>query len=447
MHSTLAPTQPLDSRSYLNELATALAEEYAGHRLPAPAGISDSVRRAPDFATAFARYEKAAARLASELGARFIPAQAYRSMEEFWRDAEAQSAGLSRQAYWDSYENGARRCAEAALASAFGADQAVLVNAGMAALDVAIRSACLKPGDRLLVHERMYFESRDLLDGLYEPWGIQAVSVDMRDAGAVRQAIAACRPGLALAEMALNGPRCDVPCLEPLLAARIRTIIDFSALGHGIDPSRLSTGPGILYVESGMKYLTRSAGVGVIYGWPDWIEAARACARRAGHQLQGRALHWLRHGEIAACRHRVRLHGDRRRRFVAALREAAPSLRVSDALTGAGERDDLAARAVRGGADGCMVFIRLPQVAGHDPEWTHRAVVARWASAFTTERVRAGFGWTVTAARAYGRDSLNTALGECFIRVSVGVEPEEEIAELACQLAHAARTVTAEVEQ
>ncbi|HZM75046.1 MAG TPA: PLP-dependent transferase [Candidatus Limnocylindrales bacterium] len=436
----------MDSPSYITALAQSLGKEYADHDLGAPPEIVGAVRDAPDFASAVARYEDAAECLVGELGARFSPAQAYRSMEEFWADAEAQAIGLSRRAYWDSYENGARRIAEQALASAFGADHAVLVNSGMAALDLAIRCR-LAPVDCLLIHERAYFETQELLSGVYGPWGVKVVSVDMRDAAAVRDAIRAHRPRLALIEMALNGPRCDVPCLEPLLAAETPTIIDMSALGHGLDPSRLALGPNVVYIESGMKYLTRSAGVGVIYGWSEWIEAARLYARRTGNQLQGRALHWLRYGEIALCRDRLRLHSERRRTFAATLRESMPTLTVSDALTAVGGRDDAAARLVRSGADGCMVFVRLPHVNGRDPEVLHRATVARWARAFVSGRVRAGFGWTETTARAYGRDALNTAMGECFIRISVGIEPHEEIVNIARQLARTATEVIAEVEQ
>ncbi|MEU3563669.1 PLP-dependent transferase [Kitasatospora sp. NPDC006786] len=433
-----------DGRRYLDVLAAELAAEYDGLGIRPPARLRQAVHSAAGFGDAFALYEAASSELAARLGAVFEPARAYRSMEEFWRDAHAQAAGASPHAYWDSYENGRRRQVERMLADAFGADQAVLVNAGMSALDVALRCSGLAPGAEILVHEGMYFESRDLLDGLYAPWGVRAVPVDMRDRAAVTDAVRERRPALALVEPSLNGPSCDVPMIEPLLEFRVRTVVDVSALGHGLLPQELATGPDVLYVESGMKYLTRSAGVGVVYGWSAWADAARECARRTGHQLQGRALHWLRPGEVRTCRERLAVHSARRRGFVATLRAAMPVLRVSDACTGAVGRDDAIARAVRRGADGCMVFVRLPEVPGTDPEDLHRMTVARWAAGDEIPRVRAGFGWTRTTGRAYGRDTLNATPAECFIRISVGIEPQEEIDALALRLAYAAEQTIGE---
>ncbi|WP_162795710.1 PLP-dependent transferase [Nonomuraea lactucae] len=433
-----------DGRRYLDALAAELAAEYHDLGMSPPARLLRAVHDPVEFGDAFAAYEAASSELAAELGAEFIPARAYRSMEEFWRDADAQAAGESLNAYWDSYENGHRRQAERVLAEAFGAEQVVLVNAGMSALDVALRCSGLTPGQRILAHDRMYFESRDLLDELYAPWGVRVVRVDMRDHVAVTEAVRAHRPALALVEPALNGPGCDVPVIEPLMELRVRTVIDVSALGHGLSPGELAGGSDVLYVESGMKYLTRSAGVGVIYGWSAWADAARQCARQTGQQLQGRALHWLRRGEMRTCRERLAVHSARRRGFVATLGAAMPDLWISDARTGAADRDDAVARAVRDGADGCMVFVRLPEVPGTDPEDLHRTTVARWAADDEIPRVRAGFGWTRTTGRAYGRDALNSAPAECFIRISVGIEPQQEIDVLALRLARAAEQTIGE---
>lgn len=428
-------------RDYLDRLARTLVDECEeeGHKVPA--GLPGTVVEAPSFAAAFEAYESGADALAALLGTTFQPAQSYPSMEAFWSDAHAQEAGTSPRAYWDSYENGARRRAEAELARAFGTRQAVLVNAGMSALDVAIRACGAGPGDTILVHDRAYFETHDLLTHVFAPWGITPVRADLRDERATRHAIATHRPKLAVAELALNGPRCDVPVLEPLIESGMRLLLDFSALGHGVRPADLVEGADVVYVESGMKYLTRKTGVGVLYGQGAWIEDIRAGARRTGQQLQGRALHWIRKGEMRACAQRAALHGARRRLFVATLREALPDLTVTDAVSGTGERRDRLACAVRGGADGCMVFVRLPDADGPRAEAHHRDVVARWAAGFGTDRVRAGFGWTATTGRSYGRDALNTGLGECFIRISVGIEDEDDIVDQARSLAGAARDV------
>jgi len=431
-----------DSTGYLAQLAGALTEEYRAEGFAVPSGLAEAADGGLAFRPLLERYRAAAGQLAGLLDSSFEAAAAYRSMEEFWADAEQQEQGLSPRTYWDSYENGRRRRAEHLAAAAFGSEQAVLVNAGMSALDVAVRASGARPGDTLLVHDRMYFETRDLLDALYLPWGLRTVPVDLRDAEAVTAAIARHSPVLALAELALNGPRCDVPVLEPLRAAGIRTVLDCSALGHGTVPAELMAGPDTLYVESGMKYLTRAAGSGVVYGWGEWGEAARLCARRTGQQLQGRALHRIRPGEVAACRRRLALHSARRRRFVDTLERCWPDLVVTDARRAVAGRQDLLARAVERGADGCMAFVALPEGAAADPEAAHRALVAEWAGAWEEPRVRAGFGWTLTTGRAYGRDPLNTALGECFTRISVGIEPEQQIDDLAAHLAHVARKAT-----
>jgi cystathionine beta-lyase/cystathionine gamma-synthase len=432
-------------RDYLGRLAQAVVEECREEGLAVPAGLPGTVVRAPSFAAAFEAYESGADALAHLRGTTFQPAQAYRSMEDFWSDAHAQETGASPNAYWDSYESGARRRAEAELARAFGTRQAVLVNAGMSALDVAIRASGAGPGDAILVHDRTYFETHDLLTNVFVPWGIEVVRADLRDERATRHAITSHRPKLAVAELALNGPRCDVPVLEPLLEPSIdsgmRLVLDFSALGHGVRPADLAEGADVVYVESGMKYLTRKTGVGVVYGRGAWIDDIRAGARRTGQQLQGRALHWIRRGEMRACAQRAALHSARCRLFVAVLREEMPDLAVTDAVSGTGGRQDLLARTVRGGAGGCMVFVRLPGADAPQAETLHRDVIARWAAGFGTDRVRAGFGWTATTGRSYGRDALNTDLGECFIRISVGIEDEDDIVEQARTLARAAREV------
>ncbi|BBA95576.1 hypothetical protein RVR_488 [Actinacidiphila reveromycinica] len=438
-----AATDPAatDSAAHLAGLAAGLLAEYRHERLPAPPGLAALAAGGAPFGDALDGYRAARDRLAAHLDASFEPAAAYHSMREFWDDAAAQEEGRSDRSYWDSYENGRRRRAERVAAEAFGSEQAVLVNAGMSALDVAVRASGLRPGDRMLVHDRMYFESRDLLDGLYAPWGVRIVAADLRDPKAVADAVGEHRPALALAELALNGPRCDVPVLEPLRDAGVRTVLDCSALGHGVRPSALLTGPHVLYVESGMKYLTRQAGAGVVYGWDEWAAQARLCARRTGQQLQGRALHRLRPAEVAACRRRLAIHAARRERFAGTLSRLAPDLLVTDATSGAAGRDDLTARAVLAGASGCMVFVRLPEGRGGDHEEAHRAIVADWARRTGAPGVRAGFGWTRTTCRAYGRDTLNTGLGECFTRVSVGIEPPEDVERAAGHLAEAAREV------
>jgi hypothetical protein len=48
--------------------------------------------------------------------------------------------------------------------------------------------------------------------------------------------------------------------------------------------------------------------------------------------------------------------------------------------------------------------------------------------------VRAGYGWPLTYGRWYEANVLNTAAGDCYLRLSVGLEPVEEVRSLACGL-------------
>jgi cystathionine beta-lyase/cystathionine gamma-synthase len=417
------------SLEYLACLARSLTEEAA------EAGVSgldlallSGAEPGMSFSESLTAYRRARERVVAALDSTFEVAEPYWSMDEFWADSARQETGASPRAYWDSYENGRRRRLEARLADAFGAPEAILLNAGMSAIDVALRSLRMPPGAPVLIHERAYFETTEIIEKVLGHL-VRPVTVDMRDADAISAAIAVSRPAAAIVETVLNGPRCDVPVLEPLFTSGIPLLIDNSALGHGLRWEDLGTGAAgeVVVVESGTKFLTRQASAGVLYGSGTWIREARLCARRVGQQLQGRALHYLRQGEIDHCRQRTRLHATRARQLERQLCDSGMDMRVTSAASAAAGRGDWLARLVSKGANGCMVFVRL----GGDPataERRHRACIQSWAaecSAFP--RVRAGFGWTETSGRAYGADPLNTKAGEAFIRLSVGCEPSEEI--------------------
>lgn len=440
------------SRSYLMELAARLRQEAreltAAGVLPAAvedglAALPGQMRGAADFAGLVTAYRSAADRVAAGLDEGYELARKYRSMEEFWADASSQEAGASLGTYWDSYEHGLRRVRESELAAAYGAESAVLVNSGMSALDVAVRSLELRPGATLLVHVRAYFETTDYLDGVLAATGVRIVRADLSDPAEVSAALAA-TPAAVLAETVLNGPSCDLPRLDLLLAAGCPVVLDNSTLSHAVPAPTVGTGP-LLVVESGSKYLSRLASSGVVYGWGAPAEAVRLTARRTGQQLQGRAVHRLRAGEIALCAARLALHAAGARTFRDELAGRLPGVSITDAGTGAAGRTDPLARWVAGGAHGCLLFVRLP-VAAERAETAHRECVARWQATEPVARVRAGFGWTRTTARSYGRDPLNTALGQAFVRVSVGVEPAPEIRELARSFARAAAETGREVD-
>lgn len=421
------------SLDHLKQLARALLDEAAEARVTGPeVAALAGLDQGSAYDEWLAAYRRGRATVVSALDGSFEVAKAYWSMDEFWADSAKQETGESPAAYWDSYENGRRRRLEARLAAAFGATEAVLVNTGMSAIDVALRALPVPSGAPILMHERAYFETTDLIEGVLRQQ-VKPVLVDMRDAAAIGRALAAQRPAAIIVETALNGPRCDIPVLEPLLASGVPLLIDNSAIGHALSWGVLAAQAEgeVIVAESATKFLTRSASAGVLYGTGNWIGAARLCARRAGQQLQGRALHHLRPGEIGCCRRRTLLHAARATQLADQLRASGADLAVSSPATAAAGRRDRLARLISEGACGCLVFVRL----GGDQdtaERRHRACIAGWAaecSAFP--RVRAGFGWTETSGRAYGADPLNAKDGEAFIRLSVGCEPRAEIERIA----------------
>jgi cystathionine beta-lyase/cystathionine gamma-synthase len=244
------------------------------------------------------------------------------------------------------------------------------------------------------------------------------------------------RPSAVIVESVLNGPTCDIPVIEPLLESGVPVILDNSVVSHGLSGAFLTGRSPVLVVESGSKYLCRQASSGVIYGWGESGHAARLVARKVGQQLQGRALHRMRIGEIVHCGHRVAAQAARAEEFATTLRAELPAALVSTAATGAAERDDALAGLVHAGRGGCLLFVSLGE-SDVDGDELYQSVVAEWAAA-TGQPVRAGFGWTTTAGRSYGRDALNTSAGRSFIRMSIGLESPERQRELALTFAKVA---------
>ncbi|MEU4771524.1 PLP-dependent transferase [Micromonospora sp. NPDC023644] len=401
--------------------------------------LAGAVPAATDFDTALATYRRARNLLATMLDDGYALAAAYRDMDEFWADAARQETGDSLATYWDSYEHGLRRRLEGTLAATYGCEQAVLVNTGMSAIDVALRSLRLPPGSRLLVHERAYFETSDYLQEVLAPTGVAAVPVDLTDAATITASVATHQPDAILLETVLNGPACDIPALSTALSCGIPLVLDISTVGHGVPEGlRGSTTAPLIAVESGAKYLTRQASSGVLYGWSEAITAARLTARRTGQQLTGRALHRLRVGEILTSARRISLHAERTAQFVEVL-GSLPALTVTSAASVPAAGDALREQLGKS-APGSLCYVRLP-VAERDADQAHRECVSRWQELVGGRRIRAGFGWTATTARSYGRDALNTAAGQAFVRVSVGIEPAPVVRELATAFVRACRDV------
>lgn len=428
--------------AHLAQLASGLGDEIGalngGNGLAAPsiarleAALSDP---AADFYDVADLYREAAGEKAVWVGRRAEIAARYDSMDAFWHDAAEQQRGRSPRTFWDSYEHGRRRQLEAVLADAYGADEAVLVNSGMAALDVALGAAELRPGCRVLVHERAYFETAEYLEYVAARRGIEVVRVDMTAAERVDDALRAHDPAAILVETSLNCPPCDAPVLtDALLGHRALLVVDNSLLSHAVPVHRLLDRNRVLVVESAIKYLTRTCMGGVVYGSGDAITAARCYARRIGVQLQERAFAGLQVAELLTARERVALHGRNNRAFVAALAGERWAWVRTATSSIEGRRDPLA-RAVRTAGAGALVYACIGGAGASDQAAVHRRLIAEWVRRARLRGlrldVRAGFGWDETTVRAYESSALNQQDAPVYVRVSLGIEPEVICVELA----------------
>ena len=74
-------------------------------------------RTNPGFAELKKAYDRLSFEKAVMLHELTEVAASYRSMDEFWADADAQERGDSRRTFWDTYEHGRRRQIESQLAA------------------------------------------------------------------------------------------------------------------------------------------------------------------------------------------------------------------------------------------------------------------------------------------------------------------------------------------
>jgi cystathionine beta-lyase/cystathionine gamma-synthase len=436
--------QSCASRFHLRVLAERLHDEVeargCSRELAPTLAALDRALSTRSFDRGLTAYLAAAQEKAAVLNGRAEVAASYPSMEDFWRDAVAQERGESSRTYWDSYEHGRRRQLEQRLAASYGSEAALLVNTGMSALDAAVGSLGLRPGDALVVPARAYFEIEEYVDAVLAPRGVDIIRVDTTDESAVLEAVERHRVRAVLVETATNGMPCEVVGpLNRVLATGCAVVIDNSMLSHGIRWFEfLPPGP-VLVVESAIKYLTGTCTAGVVYGGFDMVEPARHYARRVGQQLQERAFNHLQVGELEEAAARVALHSRRAEEF---RRLLDPRWWAAIEYAGArlGSRADDVAIALAASGPGAVLFLRL---AGPDDVVAarHRLLVRRWAECSPGPSIRAGFGWPRTSVRAYESAALNRSDAPVYVRVSVGIEPEDVVAALAESLDAAAAEV------
>ncbi len=421
---------------HLRNEVSAWAGYVRGERLSRLLERLDEVIERPN--SAYSELKKAYDRLSFEkavmLHERTEVAASYQSMEEFWADADAQERGDSPRTFWDTYEHGRRRQIESQLAGCYGCEAALLVNSGMSAIDTAVRSLHLKSGDVILTHRRGYFETSQYLADILRAEGVDIVRRSLDDRDELRAAVEDVKPRLLLVEAAMNIPPCEiVSCLDGVPDG-VPIVIDNSLFSHGVRWFDHVRQRNAVVVESAIKYMMGHASGGVLYGSHDRIGAARHYARNVGQQLQERAFNHLQAGEIATLREKVRLQGKRAALFASAL-EAGDWARTSSPTTAASGRDDWPARAVREVDGGCLVFLELPEDLPDEKAELQRRILQAWRNELGRRgialSIRAGFGWDETSARCYESARLNQPNAPMYIRVSVGIEPPDQVATLA----------------
>ncbi|MEV8537106.1 hypothetical protein [Streptomyces sp. NPDC051211] len=392
---------------------TAAIEAGAGEAASLLGTLTAAHNSRPPTITDFERYDDAVRMTATALSARCLVADQYPTMDHFWSDAAAQEQGLSDGTFWDTYEHGRRRRLEQALAAAYGAPDAVLVNSGMAGIHAALVTATEHGSRPLRLPARQYFETHDLVRNV--PLGRPADP----SLGAV-----------AFLEPVTNAPTLDVNDPADLGDGTDRFVVDNSLFGHAFPYADLRAwlgGRPALVVESVAKYLSGLISGGVVYGDRDAVDAVRTYARRTGALLQGAALAYLAPADIRLARQRILSH------ITAA---DAFSAHVDKTLWHVMEPDP--AHLHRAGIParlrtGSLVFLRPL-----DDSTDCAAVVDRWIAATADldqpVRLQAGFGWPWTTTRSYGVDRLNQPDGPRYVRISVGAVDPAHAAEQAAVL-------------
>lgn len=362
-------------------------------------------------------------------------AAAYETMDEFWVDADRQELGLSQRTFWDTYEHGRRRQLEAFLAQTYGSESSLLVNTGMSAVDVALRSADLKAGDVVLTQRESYFETSVYFKDVLQPTGIRIERRDMWSAAGLNDAVSETNAKVVFLETATNCPPCQIaPPTEVVSDGSVEIVIDNSLFSHGIRWFDHLRGPNVLIAESAIKYLTGVASAGVLYGSKSRIDRAREYARNVGQQLQERAFNHIQLGEIATAADKVRLQSSRASLFLKNLDEGPWKTQMTPAMY-ANERSDWLGEQLHALGGGALVFLTLDEDSVDKMRERHRRILNGWQThmrdAGEQLGVRAGYGWDRSTARCYESARLNQAHAPQYLRLSVGIEPESYVLQLA----------------
>lgn len=317
-------------------------------------------------------------------------ADPFNSMGDFWMAYSQQQEGRTLGTIWDSYESGYRRVLEHKFANVFGAESAVLVNSGMAAIFASVYSGCRFSAPSLGSNRRRYFESTELFESLSKT---------------VPDSVTFIEPVVNSFKLE-KFPRSDVPAHRAVIDNSMHS----TRLPYSFFAMHLARDTEFLIVESLSKYVTNAVSAGIVYGSKVATESVRSFARMSGIQLAYPAAAAICQTDIELNAERVALHTLAAKCFVAAL-----DLETWDLSTPFGDGlfpiNDT----------GALVYLRPRCGSSVDH------VVDRWvrasAAAPPEERisVRAGYGWPLTTVRAYSSTTLNQADADEYIRISVGL--------------------------
>lgn len=176
------------------------------------------------------------------------------------------------------------RSFETAIAEIYGADDAVAVSSGLAAIAVAI-TAHTKAGDHVLMTDSAYFPSRKFCDGVLKKYGVATTYYDPTIGAGIAELI---RPETSLVVTESPGSLTfemqDIPAI--LAAAHARgakvmtdntwaTALYFNPLDHGVD----------VVVEAATKYISGHSDImiGLVAGRGPDTPLLRATARLLGN--------------------------------------------------------------------------------------------------------------------------------------------------------------------
>jgi len=176
------------------------------------------------------------------------------------------------------------RAFEAAIAEIYGADDAVAVSSGLAAIAVAM-TAHTKAGDHVLVTDSAYFPCRKFCEGVLKKYGVTTSYYDPTVGAAIAQLI---RPETSLivteSPGSLTFEMQDIPAIVAAAHARgakvmtdntWATALYFNPLDHGVD----------VVVEAATKYISGHSDImiGLVAGRGAGTPALRATARLLGN--------------------------------------------------------------------------------------------------------------------------------------------------------------------